>query len=196
MTAISRIAQILNRCVDASTFAAKIISYPHAEIHEGNGFFVSYSVPSLGAMTSPDDMVTLTFTTPDTVRWPHFRFYGQGTGGWRVRMIEAPTGGGATQTEQLEVFNNDRNCSIVSTVIALDSTPGEVSYDATLATGGKTLLDEYIPGGGGPFSSVSLSGTREEIILKQNTKYQVSVYGTDADPATLKLTWYEHENED
>ena len=71
---------------------------------------------------------------------------------------------------------------------------GKLSYDASLALGGTTLIDEYIPGGAGPFSSAAQIGGRDEIILKQNTNYQVSVFGTDTDPGTLHLAWYEHTN--
>lgn len=194
MTAISKIQDLVGRLFDAEAAAQRVIDTVHENIHEAKGFFVSYSVPSLGAMTSPNDMITLTFTTPDTTKWPHLQFEAKGTAGWRVRLIEAPTGGGETQTEQLEIFNNNRNSVDVSGLIALDDTPGEVSYDATLVTGGKILFDEYIQGPGGPFASASSLGSRDEIMLKQNTKYQLSLFGTDTDPATLKMLWYEHTN--
>ena len=195
MTAISRIQQLLNSAKDSISNALTWISASHEEIHGGNKFFVSYSVADLGAMTSPADMITLTFTTPNTTKWSHFQFEVTGTAGWRVRMIEAPSGGAETQTGQFVIYNNNRNSAKVSTLIALDSTAGEVSYDATLATGGVTLLDEYLKGTGGPFASASSLGSRDEIILKQNTKYQISVFGTANDPATIKMLWYEHTNQ-
>ena len=176
--------------LDKATGALIFLDYPHHEIHAGDRFYVMYSVASLGAMAAPDDMITLTFTTPNTTKWGHFSFLAIGTGGWRLRLIEAPSGGAASQTEQLSVLNRNRNSSKVSTMIALDSTAGEVSYDATLATGGTALWDEYVPGGSKVAGLVG-SG-RDEIVLKQNTKYQLSLYGTDADPATLMMDWYEH----
>lgn len=195
MTPLSKLQDLFGRMFETEVSAAKVIDTVHENIHDEKGFFVTYSVLSLGAMTSPDDTITLTFTTPDTVEWSHFKFEVKGTAGWRVRMIEAPTGGGASQTEQFEIYNANRNSANISSFIALDSTPGEVSYDATLATGGKTLLDEYIEGAGLPFTSASSVGGRDEIVLKQNTKYQLSVFGTDTDPATIKMSWYEHTNE-
>jgi hypothetical protein len=143
-------------------------------------------------MTSPDDLISLTWTTPDTLKWEHFSFWAEGTGGWRVRLIEAPTGGAASQTGQVAMLNRNRNSDNVSTAIALDSTAGEVSYDATLATGGETLWNHYIPGSN---KTVGLIGSgRDEIVLKQNTKYQLSMFGTDTDVATMFIDWYEHTN--
>lgn len=192
-TLLAAISEALN--IDGNTNALRVISHPHHEIHGGSAYFVVYSVPSLGVMATPDDMITLTWTTPNTAKWGHFQFACKGTSGWRVRLIEAPTGGAENQTGQLPIYNNERNSGNTSGFIALDSTSGEVSYDATLATGGNTLIDQYIEGSTGFFSSSSGdAASREEIILKQNTKYQVSLYGTDGDPATIKMAWYEHTN--
>ena len=107
-----------------------------------------------------------------------------------MRLIEAPTGGATDQTEQFVFLNVNRNSENVSSAIALDSTAGEASYDATLATGGTALFDDWIKG------SFKLSGStglgRDELILKQTTKYQLSVFGTDTDAATLHINFYEH----
>lgn len=176
--------------LDLITQALIAIPYEHHEIHAGDSFYVAYSVESLGGMAAPDDMITLTFTTPDSLAWSHFTFFAIGTGGWRLRFIEAPTGGAASQTEQLPIINRNRNSLKTSGLIALDATEGEVSYDATLATGGNTLWDEYVAGE--PKVSGFGGSGRHEMILRQNTKYQLSLYGTDMDPATLIMDWYEH----
>lgn len=165
--------------------------YAHHEIEKGKAFYVMYSVASLGAMTTPDDMITLDFTTPDTTKWGHFTFAVKGSAGWRVRLIEAPTGGAATPTGQFSILNHNRNSAIASTFTD-GSTADQVNYDSTLATGGTTLWDEYMEGSGGPQSGGTGSGARDEIVLKQNTKYQASIYGTDASAATLYINWYEH----
>jgi len=180
---------------DASTSSMQTVDYPHHEIHSGNHYFVDYSVESLGAMTSPDDMITLSWTTPDTTAWAHFTFEVTGTAGWRIRMIENSTTGGTTgATGRLTILNSNRNSANTSAIISDGDSgvAGNVGYDASLAEGGTTLFDEYIPGGAGPFSSAAQTGSRDEIILKQNTNYQVSVYGTDTNPASVKLRWYEH----
>ena len=180
---------------DASTSSMQTIDYAHHEIHGGSNFFVNYSVASLGAMTSPDDMITLSWTTPDTTKWAHFAFEVQGTAGWRIRLIENSTTGGTTgATGRLTCLNSNRNSATTSTMISDGDSgvAGYVGYDASLALGGTTLLDGYIPGTAGPFSSAAAVGARDEIVLKQNTNYQLSVYGTDTNPATIKMRWYEH----
>jgi hypothetical protein len=168
------------------------IDYVHHEAHDGKRFYVTYSVASLGAMETPADMITLTWTTPNTTEWEHFTFWAAGSSGARVRLIEAPTGGAEDQTEQLAVLNHNRNSDNASSAIALDSTAGEVSYDATLATGGITLWDEYISGGKQVGDTVG--SDRDEIVLKQNTKYQLSIYDTGNNVGTLHIDWYEHTN--
>ena len=177
--------------IDGGTYALLSMSHEHHETHAGSHFYVMYSVASLGAMETPDDAITLTFTTPDTTKWGHFVFWGNGTAGWRVRLIEAPTGGAATPTGQLTILNKHRNSSTVSTFTD-GSTANQVNYDATLATGGTTLWDQYLEGSGGPQSGGTGTGSRDEIVLKQNTTYQLSLYGTDANPGTLYMSWYEH----
>lgn len=185
------------RIMDAITRGAIWISEPHHEIHEGGRFYVIYSVASLGDMTTPDDMITLTFTTPNTTKWSHFQFNAFGTAGWRLRFIEAPSGGAESPTGSLTVLNHNRNSSNTSVLKDVAETPAlnKISYDATLATGGTTLWDQYLEGSGGPLASGTSSNDRDERVLKQNTTYQVSFFGTDTNPATLHLDWYEHTNE-
>lgn len=178
--------------IDVSTRALVAINHAHHEKHEGSDFFLLYSVPSLGAMTTPDDMITLTFKTPDTLKWGHFTFRVRGAPGLRVRLIEAPTGGATGPTGSFNILNSDRNSIVESTFLDLVAATGKISYDATLATGGITLWDEYIPGSTGPLAGGQEGGHDEEIILKQNTTYQISLFGTSTDPATIKVGWYEH----
>jgi len=178
---------------DSTTHALYTIDYAHHEIHSGSSFYVMYSVASLGAMTTPDDMITIDFTTPDTTKWAHLVFSANGASGWRVRLIEAPTSGAASPTGTLAILNHNRNSTKTST-ITNGTTAGLVNYDSTLAVGGVTLWDQYIEGAAGPRAGGTSSGDRNERILKQNTKYQLSLYGTDASTATLKMDWYEHTN--
>lgn len=180
--------------IDASTRALTVVSYLHHEKHEGSDFFLLYSVPSLGAMTTPDDMITLTFKTPDTTKWGHFTFRVEGTPGWRVRLVESPTGGAETPTGSFDILNSDRNSIVESTFLDLVAAAGKISYDATLATGGIILWDEYIPGSSGPLAVGQKGGHDEEIILKQNTTYQLSLFGTATESATMKIGWYELTN--
>ena len=189
----NRRTEIMENQIDSTTHAITTIGYPHHEAHAGKRFYVQYSVPSLGAMTTPNDMITLDFTTPNTTKWSHFTFLCKGSSGWRVRVIEAPTGGAASPTGQLSILNHNRNSANTS-VITDGSTAGQVNYDSTLATGGTTLWDDYIEGSTTGASGDGASANRDELILKQNTKYQVSLYGTDTEAGSIYIDWYEHTN--
>jgi len=178
---------------DTSTWALETIAVDHYEVHSGSRFYVVYSVASLGAMTTPDDMITLDWTTPNSTVWDHFTFSGHGTAGWRLRLIEAPSGGAASPTGTLSILNYNRNSTKTASTTN-GTTAALVNYDSTLATGGITLWDKYLEGSSGPMSSGTSSGSRNEFVLKQNTKYQLSLYGADTDPATIMIDWYEHTN--
>jgi len=183
---------------DASSSALMAIDFPHHEIHEGDHYFVIYSVADLGAATTPNDMMTLSWTTPNTTTWMHFAFEAHGTAGWRVRLIENSTTGGTTgATGRVAALNSNRNSANTSTIISDGDSgvAGYVGYDATLALGGTTLVDGYIEGGAGPFASGTQVGVREEIVLKQNTNYQLSLFGTDNNPGSLYMSWYEHADD-
>lgn len=191
MGAIERLTQIFEKARDKETEAVGTISIAHKKSHEGKSFYVIYSVASLGAMTTPDDMITIDFTTPEKIlEEPHFTFSVKGTAEWRVRLIEAPTGGAASPTGTLEILNHNRYSGKTSEVMA-GTTPGYVNYDSTLATGGKTLWDEYLEGSAGPQVGGTSGGARNELELKPATKYQLSLYGTDTNPATIMIDWYD-----
>ena len=192
---IPKITDILSQAKDGASSALGVIDYSHHEVHEGSAFYVMYSVLSLGAMTTPDDTITLTLVTPNTTKWSHFTFSVNGSAGWRVRLIEAPTGGAASATGTIDILNHNRNYQITKpSTVGNGTTTGVVSYDATLATGGVTLWDQYLEGSGGPQAGGTGTGKRNEIILKSNTTYQLSLYGTDTNPATMYIDWYENTN--
>lgn len=178
--------------LDAVTATLMMLGYAHHERHAGSAYEITYSVASLGDETG--DIMTLSFTTPDTTKWLHMVFGAKGTAGWRVRFIEAPTGGAETPAGSLDVYNVNRNSSNTSGILDLASAAGKVSYGATLATGGNTLWDEYIEGSTVGLGGSGSVGDRNEVILKQNTTYQLSLYGTDTNPGTLTMDWYEHTN--
>ena len=179
---------------DRSTNARNCISYEHHEVHAGSHFEVSYSVASIGALTTPDDAITLSWKTPDSLKEMHIIFSAICEGGARVRFIEGKTGGGATPTGVLAAYNSNRRSDTTSLVRDVaGANVGNMSYDATIFTGGTTILDEYLAGVG-PGVNDEASGSRgtQEWILERNTLYQLSIFDTGTVPATLKVTWYEH----
>jgi len=190
---IPKMTDILNKAIDTSTNALTFVDYDHHETHGGSRFYVHYGVASLGAMTTPDDTITLTFKTPDTAKWGHFIFLAEGSSGMRVRLIEAPTGGAASATGTIDILNKARNYqNTKKSTFSNGSTAGVVNYDATLATGGVSLWDNYISGATVGRTGSGSSGKRDELVLMKNTTYQLSIYGTATEPATLYIDWYEH----
>ena len=184
---LATIIDYINKFRDKTTNAVTTVDYAHKETHSGSRYYVQYGVTSLGAMTG--DIISLNFTTDDSDKWDHFVFTAAGSSGFRVRLIEAYTGGGASATGTKPILNKCRNHQI-----SKPAKTGAVSYDATLATGGTTLWDEFIPGSTSLVVGSGTSGKRDEIILKQNTKYQLSIYGTATEAALLYIDWYEHTN--
>jgi len=178
---------------DASTHTLQVIDYPHHEIHGGSGFFVCNSTPDIGAQTTPADVLSLTFTTPDTTKWAHMLFEFLGGPGALCGIREAGTGG-ASPTGAIVCANRNRNSGTTSVLSDLNPTAGQISYDATLDTGG-TAFEFYLPGSGGTPAAGSpgtMGGGRAELILKQNTRYQVYMQDTANVAASIILDWYEH----
>ena len=187
--------QLMNNARDETTEALAIIDFEHHELHSGDHFNVQYSVADLGAATTPDDMMTLTFKTPNTTKWLHMIVAAVSSSGARFRFIEGGTGGGASPTGTITAYNSDRNNKPASTILNLSSVAGSVSYDATLVTGGTSLVDVFIgaDGLGVSFTGGTARG-EQEWILKANTQYQLSIFEADNVPGTLQMSWYEHTN--
>jgi len=182
--------------VDSSTGALNVIDYAHHEIHGGSHYTVTHGVADLGAATTPNDAITLTFTTADTASWPHMVILFNSVGGALCRLREGGSTG-ASPTGAITCKNNNRNSSKTSGVLDIAAAAGQMSYDAGLDTGGTLLVDEYIAGattnqnkGGGGAEG----GARYEWILKQNTRYQISIFSTATAAASIVLHWYEHSN--
>ncbi len=172
--------------IDEATRAVNFIDYAHHEVHGGSSYHVTYSVASLGAMTSPDDTIQLHFTTPNTTKWLHMIVHARSGGESNYVITEAPTGGMTSPTGTLTAYNKNRNSSKTSGIT--------VSYDGALATGGAEIHNEYI--GQGNKASAGESRGTQEFVLKQNTAYAIKMTDTTAITATLILDWYEHTDKE
>lgn len=188
--------------VDAMSHGLLVMQLEHGMVHAQKHFTLIYSVADIGAMTTPDDMITLSFTTPTLAQNPnliHILFGGYGSSSARIRFIEGKTGGGASPTGSFTPVNSDRSATVAASIYDLAGTPvvNKVSYDATLFTGGTTLSDIYVGSDGVGFAFVPGSAVREnELILKRGTSYQLSLFDTSAVPAVLVMNWYETIAED
>ncbi len=159
--------------VDLIAEAPIIIDWSAAMVNQGRHFFLTYSVADVGAASTPTDMMTLSWKTPNTTVWEHFAFMAIGTAGAQIRLIEGKTGGGASPTGVLQTYNNNRNSSDASTILDVaGGNASKVSNDATLFTGGLSLLDEYITALGiVTFYSGNKNQGDNKLLMKQNTVY-------------------------
>ena len=173
-----------------------IMEAEHNAVHEGYHYHISYGVADMGAMTTPNDMITLSFTTPTTASglFVHMIFAFKSSSGALAKIIEGQTGGGATPTGTLQTYNNNRvstNTSKITDVAGANES--KMSYDATEFTGGTTIHSEYIGAAG--FLSISGGTDRgsNEWILSPETLYQATLFTTANVPGTISLTWYEYD---
>lgn len=201
------ISLLFTYTIYADTPASVVIDESHQRIHEGSHFFLTYSVPNIGLMGSPSNMITLSFITGD--KKVHF-YHNVNSSPWAlVRLIRGRTGGGESPTGVLPVHNKDENSSYISSIKDISDTTSDVmSYDATLFTGGtvilsyfitldnlfviNNLIDTYYAFGDPSNPELEYSPVnKQEIILKKNTEYQISVYSVENVPTTIQLHWYE-----
>jgi hypothetical protein len=181
--------------IDGATSSFSTVSLSHEKIHNGKHYTITYAVADLGAATTPNDMMTLAFTTPNTTAWLHMLITATSAAGTRFRFIRGKTGGGGTGTGIIDAQNNNHNSSNTSSIINQAGTPaaGSVTYDSTLFTGGVSVIDVFIgtTGQGNAVIGGEARGDNENI-LKQDTEYQVSLFNTANVAGSISLSWYHH----
>jgi hypothetical protein len=164
--------------IDPITGWLKTIDGAHHEVHEGSYYEVTYSVASIGALTTTDDTQQITWTTPNSTKLMNLVVNAYCGATALFLFTEAPTGGDATPTGTLVGYNKNRS---------YPDSPITISYDGTEVSGGTVLEREYLSGG--KFGAGE-NRASQEWILKPNTKYAVSLYLNAAQPSTLSLGWY------
>ena len=158
-------------------------------IHEGRGFEIMWGVADMGAATTPDNAITLSFKTPATNRM-HLFIEAKCVATSLLQVFESKTGGGATTTGTVTSLNSDRGSTAVSGVTdELGANVTKMSYDATIFTGGTTLLSKYL---GASLDYVSKRG----ILLAAATVYQVALTEATNVAGDLHLRWVEAANKD
>ena len=176
---ITRIFYDGNDGVDASTNSLQTISYAHHEVHSGSSF-VCTDVQNLEEAT-----VQWMITTTDTTKWAHIVFDIDCTGEFLVTITE---GADRTGTNLLTCVNRNRNSSTMPTMVMHRAVSGGT-------TDGATTMWTHRAGAtnsGGQSGSPGGSRGIEEFILKQNTKYIITIE-TFADVyVTFDVDFYEH----
>jgi len=165
---------------DSATHTLQAIDYAHHEVHAGSHFMYSDAV-ELASGAAQYYLIT----TPDTTKWAHI---GYELGGSVITQFEIYEGTDKTGTSLQTVFNNDRNSGKTATTTIHKGVSGGTTDGALihLHKGGSST--------GSTREGVS-SGSGEEIILKQNTKYILRITsGTNGNLTNVILEWYEHTN--
>ena len=119
--------------VDPGTHAVLATGVRHAALHNGDSYIASYSVADIGALTTPDDLMTLSFTTPNSAKYFHVEITAGGTSGALLSLIEGKTGGGATPTGTIQTYNRNRgsvDTSPITDVAGATITDDSVGVDA------------------------------------------------------------------
>ena len=169
--------------IDRATRTLQIIEYEHHEVHAGSSFVCS-DVQNVDTTT-----LQWMITTPDTEKWAHMVFDFQATGEMSILVTE---GADRVGTNALAEINRDRNSATAATVAIHRAVSGGSTDGAT------TIFTNRMGATGVGGKVISGGGMRgnNEFILKQNTKYIVTVE-TFADIYVAAIfDWYEHTNKD
>ena len=148
-----------------------------------NGTFLSivHSVPDLGAMTTPDDMIQVHFTTPAVATIGGYvigTIEAHASAGALFKITEAPTGGLASPTGELYTAFTNR-------VLDVGVSPMIMHYDGTEATGGTELFKMYI---GQSTQQAYTEGSASIIwLLAPETTYAISLFKAEAIAASIVM---------
>jgi hypothetical protein len=185
MTSPVNIAALPPAQTDTTTGAFKTIDYPHAEIHSGDAYYLSYT-----ATVADGSDIEIRFSSANTTKWPHVIFNISGTSETDVDLYET-TSLTHVSGNALTPVNRNRNSS---------ETSGMTFCHTPAGSGDGTKIDGVIFGldtGGGATRRLAggSASSRSELILKQNTAYLLRVTsGTDGNRISINFDWYEHVN--
>lgn len=176
------LTKIINsqQAVDEITGVPIAINFEHHEIHEGD-HFVFNDKNTINSGSS----ITYMLTTTNTTKWVHLMYQIDGSAITGFNIYE---GADRVGTTAQSVFNNNRNSTNTAGLI--------IHKGVSDGTTDGTLIRTY-NGGSSSAQSKGYSSTREEVelVLKQNTKYIITITsGTASNLTNISLRWYEHTN--
>ncbi len=164
--------------------ALVVIPSSHSHIHDGHRFFYSELITLASAGTRD-----ILIATPDTTKWAHFTELSiAGNKETNVKVYEDTTtsadGTGLTE------INRNRNSGTVNTTV--------LTHTPTVSDVGTLIFEVQFGEATGPASSRAggAGATRQEVILKQNTKYLIRITSAANDNDISNFfDWYEHTSE-
>lgn len=179
---MAKTVEILREFQEDFTGYVGVISSDHSYIHKGIGFKANIEVGSISAAYD------ICFTTPSLAsgKFIHFRPTDFTTSanyiGFQLTEGETFTGGTSivpinsnrtsTKTTEMQAFVKNATCTPSGTIIAIGGLG--TSGNPTARAGGKT-------------------GEENELLLKANTTYCLTITPAGATTVTATLFWYEEE---
>jgi hypothetical protein len=165
--------------IDTSTRSLQAIDYAHHEVHSGSSFVVS-DVQAVDTTT-----MQWMVTTPNTTKWAHMIFAFDCTGEVQIVITEGADRNG---TNALVEINNNRNSATTATTVMHRAVSGGTTDGAV------TIFSHRSGSTGVGSKTVSAGGGRaeNEFVLKQNTKYIVTITTYAAVYVSAIFDFYEH----
>lgn len=169
--------------IDGITYGIMTVDYPHHEIHSGDSYVIKEGIQLNNS--SKEYLIT----TPNTTKWSHMVISVSGSQDTSKRLAE---GTGKTGGTSMTAINRDRNSSNTAG-IAIAHTPTGTEGTVTVI---ETAQWGVAAAGGGRGAVAGESRGVTEYILKQNTKYSLTVTALSANVnnITVSFDWYEHTN--
>lgn len=174
---------LMNQTVESLTGYQGVIGSDHAYIHKGLAFTATMTAGSISSAHN------ICFTTPTVAsgKFVHWRPVGITTSAnyVAIQLSEGETYSAGTAVTPI---NRNRLSSATSSMTL-------VSNGATCTPAGTVLLYSGIGTSGVPTArSGGGSGAAEELVLKQATKYCLTITPAGATTVNLDLFWYEESS--
>lgn len=172
--------------IDSATDTLQTITYEHHEIHSGSHYFIS-NVATL----SINNVLDITFLTPNTTKWIHWtwKLDTETETAWYIYEDATAT---TALANTITPFNNDRNSLNTSGATVKYEVQGNLAAaDADTDVTGATLIESGISGSG---KTMGDDNRDNEIILAQNTLYCLRGVATAAGFVDFHMGWYEYTN--
>lgn len=163
---------------DDETGALVVILAEHHEIHEGESYLVSYKSPDASPIADNATLIFVLTTAADQV---HVIYDYSAGGDSEFELYEGCVVTGGTS---MNYRNKNRNFP--------DAGGESVVRDPVVNNAGVLLEDTFSPGGTGPQSGGGIGGTRNEWILKPNTKYMFRATNRagNSQPMSMRVEGY------